>query len=71
RRSWTAPLLLGAAGLLALLIALFGPGLMARGTGELRIPGAGLTTVLRTVLFAALALHLGELVAPQLIRPVR
>lgn len=71
RRSWTAPLLLGAAGVLALLVALFGPGLMARGTGELRIPGAGLTTVLRTVLFGALALHLGELLAPQLIRPVR
>ncbi|CAM5730544.1 hypothetical protein SBADM41S_07452 [Streptomyces badius] len=53
----------GAAGLFALLIALFGPGLVARSTGELRIPGAGLTTVLRTVLFAALALHLGELVA--------
>lgn len=70
-RSWTTPLLLCAAGVLALLMALFGPGLMARGTGELRIPGAGLTTVLRTVLFAALALHLGELAAPQLIRPVR
>ncbi|MFJ1591776.1 copper resistance D family protein [Kitasatospora albolonga] len=60
-----------AAGLLALLVALFGPGVVARGTGELRIPGAGLTTLLRTVLFTALALHLGELVAPQLIRPVR
>ncbi|WP_435239059.1 CopD family protein [Streptomyces sp. YPW6] len=71
RRAWTAPLLLGCAGVLALVIALFGPGLMAGGTGELRIPGAGLTTVLRTVLFAALALHLGELLAPQLIRPVR
>ncbi|PCG81532.1 copper resistance protein CopD [Streptomyces sp. WZ.A104] len=70
-RRWTTPVLLSAAGVLALLIALFGPGLMARGTGELRIPGAGLTTVLRTVLFTALALHLGELLAPQLIRPVR
>ncbi|MEU4026952.1 CopD family protein [Streptomyces anulatus] len=70
-RSWTAPLLLCAAGVLALLVALLGPGLVARGTGELRIPGAGLTTVLRTVLFAALALHLGELIAPQLVRPVR
>ncbi|MCX4521375.1 CopD family protein [Streptomyces anulatus] len=70
-RSWTAPLLLCAAAVLALLVALLGPGLVARGTGELRIPGAGLTTVLRTVLFAALALHLGELIAPQLVRPVR
>ncbi|MDX3376124.1 CopD family protein [Streptomyces sp. ME02-6991-2A] len=62
---------LAAAGLLALLIAVLGPGLAARGTGELRIPGAGLTTLLRTVLFTALAVHLGELLAPQLIRPVR
>ncbi|MEI7034783.1 CopD family protein [Streptomyces pratensis] len=57
--------------MLALLTALFGPELLARGTGELRMPGAGLTTLLRTVLFTALALHLGELVAPQLLRPVR
>lgn len=69
--SRATPLLLGATGVLALLLALFGPGLMARGSGELRIPGAGLTTVLRTVLFAALALHLGELLGPQLVRPVR
>ncbi|SCD62860.1 CopD family protein [Streptomyces sp. DvalAA-19] len=61
---------LAAAVLLALLVAVFGPGLAARGTGELRIPGAGLTAVLRTVLFAGLAVHLGELLAPQLVRPV-
>ncbi|WP_145500243.1 copper resistance D family protein [Streptomyces sp. CFMR 7] len=61
---------LAAAALLALLVAVFGPGLAARGTGELRIPGAGLTAVLRTVLFAGLAVHLGELLAPQLVRPV-
>ncbi|MFE8976464.1 CopD family protein [Streptomyces cyaneofuscatus] len=66
-----ATIALAAAGLLALLIALAGPGIAARGTGELRIPGAGLTTLLRTVLFSALAVHLGELLAPQLIRPVR
>ncbi|MFE3474739.1 copper resistance D family protein [Streptomyces bacillaris] len=62
---------LAAAALLALLVAVFGPGLAARGTGELRIPGAGLTTLLRTVLFAGLAVHLGELLAPQFIRTVR
>ncbi|MFJ9636149.1 CopD family protein [Streptomyces sp. NPDC101178] len=62
---------LAGAGLVALLMAVYGPGFAARGTGELRIPGAGLTTLLRTVLFAALAVHLGELLAPQLIRPVR
>ncbi|MFI5726187.1 CopD family protein [Streptomyces cyaneofuscatus] len=66
-----AAIALAAAGLLALLIAVAGPGLAARGTGELRIPGAGLTTLLRTVLFSALAVHLGELLAPQLIRPLR
>ncbi|MEU3266235.1 copper resistance D family protein [Streptomyces bacillaris] len=60
-----------AAALLALLVAVFGPGLAARGTGELRIPGAGLTTLLRTVLFAGLAVHLGELLAPQFVRTVR
>ncbi|MDQ0987177.1 CopD family protein [Streptomyces sp. V2I9] len=70
-RPWAGPLLVCAAGGLALLVALLGPGIAARGTGELRIPGAGPTTVLRAVLFAALALHLGELLAPQLIRPVR
>ncbi|WP_228990078.1 CopD family protein [Streptomyces sp. DH8] len=70
-RPWAGPLLVCAAGGLALLVALLGPGLAARGTGELRIPGAGLAAVLRTVLFAALALHLGDLLAPQLIRPVR
>ncbi|MFD8728717.1 CopD family protein [Streptomyces sp. NPDC059611] len=62
---------LAAAGLLAILIAVFGPGLAARGTGELRIPGAGLTTLLRTALFTALAVHLGELLAAQLSLPVR
>ncbi|MYT97465.1 MULTISPECIES: CopD family protein [unclassified Streptomyces] len=61
---------LSAAALLALLVAVFGPGLAARGTGELRIPGAGLTTLLRTVLFAGLAVHLGELLAPQFVRTV-
>ncbi|WP_430478201.1 copper resistance D family protein [Streptomyces sp. P11-1] len=61
---------LAAAALLAFLVAVFGPGLAARGTGELRIPGAGLTAVLRAVLFAGLAVHLGELLAPQLVRPV-
>ncbi|WP_051765328.1 CopD family protein [Streptomyces sp. NRRL F-5135] len=45
----------------ALLVALFGAGTAARGTGELRIPAAGATTALRTVVFVALALHLGEL----------
>lgn len=71
RSRFLLPASLAAAALLALLMALFGPGLVARGTGELRIPGAGLTTLLRTVLFTALAVHLGELLARQLVRPVR
>ncbi|MFD9422098.1 MULTISPECIES: CopD family protein [unclassified Streptomyces] len=73
RRRIAVPVLLAAlaAGALAVLVALAGPGFMARDTGELRIPGAGPTTLLRTVLFAALALHLGELAATGLIRPVR
>ncbi|MFF5564867.1 CopD family protein [Streptomyces sp. NPDC012623] len=54
--------------MLALLVALLGAGLAARGTGELRIPAAGATTVLRVAVFAALALHLGELVGVRLAR---
>ncbi|RPK57817.1 Copper resistance protein D [Streptomyces sp. ADI96-02] len=69
-RSWRAAAVVCAGGALALLTALAGPGLLAHGTGELRIPGAGLTALLRTVLYAALAVHLGELLAPGLIRPV-
>ncbi|GLF94773.1 CopD family protein [Streptomyces yaizuensis] len=56
----TAALVL--AGLLgALAVALLAGPLAARGTGELRVPAAGTTTVLRTVVFAALAVHIGEL----------
>ncbi|MFJ5222223.1 CopD family protein [Streptomyces sp. NPDC088400] len=54
--------------LVALLVALLGVGIAARGTGELRIPGAGVTTALRVVVFAALALHLGELAGRRLAR---
>nr|WTA00636.1 CopD family protein [Streptomyces sp. NBC_00857] len=54
--------------LVAVLVAVLGVGIAARGTGELRIPGAGGTTVLRGVVFAALALHLGELAGRRLAR---
>ncbi|MEV7087968.1 CopD family protein [Streptomyces sp. NPDC093085] len=54
--------------LAALLVAMAGGWLAARGTGELRIPGAGVTTVLRTVVYAALAVHLGELAGRRLAR---
>lgn len=75
RRRATAPRLLIAlsVGAPAVLIplALLGAGLLARGTGELRIPGAGAATLLRAVFFAALAVHLGELAASRLVRPVQ
>ncbi|WP_190125385.1 CopD family protein [Streptomyces inusitatus] len=52
--------------LVALGAALFGGPLAARGTGELRVPAAGTTTLLRTAVFAALAVHLGELAGGRL-----
>lgn len=56
----TKALLAGGA-VLAALIALFGVGAATHGTGELHIPAAGPTTLLRAAVFAALALHIGEL----------
>ncbi|MFE4610449.1 CopD family protein [Streptomyces niveus] len=53
---------------LALLVVLYGAGLASRGTGELRIPAAGTTSLLRAVVFTALALHLGELAGAALAR---
>ncbi|MFE4172154.1 CopD family protein [Streptomyces sp. NPDC056909] len=63
-------LLAGAAvfAVLVALLAALGAGLAARGTGELRIPGAGATTVLRVAVLAALALQLGELSGARLAR---
>ncbi|MFE3599947.1 CopD family protein [Streptomyces sp. NPDC059142] len=54
--------------LAAVLVAVVGVSLAGRGTGELRIPGAGATTVLRAAVFAALAVHLGELAGTRLAR---
>ncbi|MET9428691.1 CopD family protein [Streptomyces sp. NPDC003036] len=65
RRTRTA-LLAGAGALAALAVALYGAGIAARGTGELRIPAPGATTLLRVAVFAALALHLGELAGARL-----
>ncbi|MER6911802.1 CopD family protein [Streptomyces sp. NPDC000594] len=56
-----AALLLCAGVLGALALALLTGRLAARGTGELAVPAAGTTTVLRTVVVLALAVHLGEL----------
>ncbi|MFD7286769.1 CopD family protein [Streptomyces sp. NPDC059863] len=52
--------------LFAALVVLLGAGIASRGTGELRIPGAGGTTALRVAVFAGLALHLGELAGARL-----
>lgn len=45
-----------------LVVALLGAGLAETGTGELRIPAAGTTTLLRLLVLTGLAVHLGELV---------
>ncbi|MFD5751143.1 CopD family protein [Streptomyces sp. NPDC127033] len=69
RRATPTTVALVAGGTLtALLVVLLGASAAARGTGELRIPGAGATTVLRAVVFAALAVHLGELAGGRLAR---
>jgi putative copper export protein len=55
---------------LAVLIPLFGPTAALHGTGEAAAPGAGGVALLRTVLFAALCVPLGELFAARLARAV-
>ncbi|MFB7822110.1 CopD family protein [Streptomyces hydrogenans] len=49
-----------------LAIALLGAGLARTGTGELRIPAAGATSLLRVLLLAGLALAAGELAGTRL-----
>ncbi|MFJ2742355.1 copper resistance D family protein [Streptomyces sp. NPDC087440] len=53
-----------------IVIALLGMGIVSRDTGELRIPGAGTTTLLRSVFLAALFLHAGEIVGHRMARTV-
>ncbi|MGI5480517.1 CopD family protein [Streptomyces lavendofoliae] len=61
-----------AAGALAgVAVTVFGAGLAARGTGELHVPAPGTTTVLRAAVFAALAVHLGELAGARIAGPGR
>jgi putative copper export protein len=55
---------------LAALIPLLGPSPALHGTGEAAAPGTGGTALLRTVLFAALAVPAGELFARRLARTV-
>ncbi|MFD5496475.1 CopD family protein [Streptomyces sp. NPDC127091] len=71
RRSGTGPavavLVLVA---LAALIPFLGPSPALRGTGEAPAPGTGGIALLRTVLFAALAIPVGELFVKRLLRSV-
>ncbi|MFI9823699.1 CopD family protein [Streptomyces sp. NPDC052013] len=55
---------------LAALIPLLGPSPALHGTGEAAAPGTGGIALLRTVLFAALAIPVGELFANRLARSV-
>ncbi|GAA3503533.1 CopD family protein [Streptomyces prasinosporus] len=55
---------------LAVLIPLLGPSPALHGTGEADAPGTGGIALLRTVLFAALSVPLGELFVRRLIRSV-
>ncbi|MFJ8669329.1 CopD family protein [Streptomyces sp. NPDC093600] len=52
--------------LAVLTVALLGAGFAQAGTGELPIPAAGTTTLLRMFVLAALAVHLGELAGVRL-----
>lgn len=52
----------------AVLLALIGVGVAQTGTGELRIPAAGTTSLLRLLVLVALAVHLGELAGVRLAR---
>ncbi|MGA4848050.1 CopD family protein [Streptomyces sp. G5(2025)] len=54
----------------ASLIPLLGPSAALRGTGEALAPGAGGITFLRTVMFAALCVQVGEVFATRLARRV-
>ncbi|MEU5836851.1 CopD family protein [Streptomyces diacarni] len=51
-------------------VALTGTDVATGGTGEVRIPGGGVTTLLRSVLFAALCVQLGEVAGRRLARDV-
>ncbi|GHH49703.1 CopD family protein [Streptomyces candidus] len=66
-KTYTTP---AAAAAVLVVVALLGMGIVSRDTGELHIPGAGTTTLLRSVFLAALFLHLGEIVGHRLARTV-
>ncbi|MFG2643480.1 CopD family protein [Streptomyces sp. NPDC048370] len=64
----TAAALAVIAVLAAALLALIGAGVAQTGTGELRVPAAGTTSLLRLLVLVALAVHLGELAGVRLAR---
>ncbi|MGW1227269.1 CopD family protein [Streptomyces sp. NPDC001478] len=70
RRPGTTVLVVAGAALCAVAVALLGTDAAGRGTGELRIPGAGTAVLLRTALFAAFAVHIGTLALGPLVRSV-
>lgn len=70
RRPAAAVLVRAAAWAPAVAAALLGAAAATHGTGELRIPSAGTATLLRALLFGALAVHLGALAAAALTRSV-
>ncbi|MDQ1020634.1 CopD family protein [Streptomyces afghaniensis] len=66
----TRPVALLVSGALAALIPLLGPATALHGTGEAAAPGAGGVALLRTALFAALCVPVGELFVNRLARAV-
>ncbi|WP_234426451.1 CopD family protein [Streptomyces niger] len=54
----------------ATIISLAGPGAALHGTGEAAAPGAHWVTLLRVLLFAAVCVQVGEVIAPWLARRV-
>ncbi|MEU3745345.1 MULTISPECIES: CopD family protein [Streptomyces] len=62
----TAAVLAAVAALAVIGLALLGAGLAQTGTGELRIPAAGTTALLRFLVLTGLAVHVGELAGRRL-----
>ncbi|MFP3990400.1 CopD family protein [Streptomyces sp. E11-3] len=56
--------------LAAVLVPLLGPSVALDGTGEREAPGTGVITLLRTVLYAALCVQVGEVATARLARRV-
>ncbi|RFU88467.1 hypothetical protein DY218_01640 [Streptomyces triticagri] len=57
--------------LVAAILPMFGPSLALEGTGEAAAPGLGVITLLRTTMFAALCVLVGEQAAASMARRIR